>query len=313
MVMCSKCNRNRAVIKLRSKGIYLCERCFKEYFIDKVMLALRRAGVLNSLQGKKVLVATSGGKDSLNALYVMHTLSEDYDVDVKAVLINEGIRGYRELTIQAFMKFCNALKVKSKVVSIENEYKFSIDYVARAYLSGLINYKPCTVCGVLKRHLVNRIAVEEEADYVVTGHNMDDEVQTFLINIVRGTVKNLAREGILTGGVLGFVPRLKPLYYVTDKESLTFFLVNKFETPIVECPYASLSLRYYVRLFLNELEYKSPGTKERLLELKDKFRASLSKLTETVQLKRCIICGQPTTREICRACEIVLQVRKITD
>jgi len=281
--------------------------------MDKVMLALRRAGVLNSLRGKKVLVATSGGKDSLNALYVMHTLSEDYDVDVKAVLINEGIRGYRELTIQAFMKFCNALKVKSKVVSIENEYKFSIDYVARAYLSGLINYKPCTVCGVLKRHLVNRIAVEEEADYVVTGHNMDDEVQTFLINIVRGTVKNLAREGILTGGVLGFVPRLKPLYYVTDKESLTFFLVNKFETPIVECPYASLSLRYHIRLFLNELEYKSPGTKERLLELKDKFRASLSKLTETVQLKRCIICGQPTTREICRACEIVLQVRKITD
>jgi len=312
MVICSKCNKNRAVIKLRQENIYLCKECFKRYFMDKVLLALKRANVLNTLQNKKILVASSGGKDSLNALYIMYLLSKKYDFDLETILVDEGIKGYRELTVKAFEKFCNNLGVKGEIISMKDEFGFSIDYVARLYLSGLIVYKPCTVCGVLKRHIINRIAIKENVDYVVTGHNMDDEVQTFFINIIRGTIKNLAREGILTSGALGFVPRLKPLYYVTDKESLTFFLLNGFETPRVECPYASLSLRYHVRLFLNELEYRIPGMKERLLKLKDKFSTYLLKTEGKIQLKKCTICGQPTTREICRACEIVHEVKRIS-
>jgi len=281
--------------------------------MSSVLSALEKANVLDSLQGKRVLVASSGGKDSLNALYVMYTLSQKYDIDLKAILIDEGIEGYRELTAKAFLKFCKTFGIRNRIVYLHEEFGFSIDHVAKAYFNGLIDYKPCTVCGVLKRYLINKIAIKERADYVVTGHNMDDEVQTFLINIIRGTVRNLIKEGVLTAGSSGFVPRLKPLYYITDKESLTFFLLNGFETPRIECPYASLSLRYRVRLFLNELEYRIPGTKERLLKLKEKLQISLLKSEKRVELKRCIICGQPTTRKICRACEIVLKIRGVSN
>ena len=307
MARCSRCG-GRAVIRAKLSGELLCRNCFEEYFLSVTKRALSERPGLEALNGSRVLVALSGGKDSLNALYVLVALGEELGLEVEAVAVDEGISGYRDVALRAARDTSGRLGVRCAAVSFEDEYGFTVDDAARAYFSGAIGYKPCTVCGVLKRHLINRLALEMGADFVATGHNMDDEVQTLVINVLRGDLRGIAKEGAAASRVEGLVPRIKPLYYVTDRESLAFALLHGFRPSPSECPYVRLSLRYRVRLAINEMESAEPGLKLRLLRLKEELQRELS-AAASVELRRCPYCGQPTPRDICRACHILREVR----
>jgi len=312
MKLCTRCRRRRSVIKLNYLGESLCKECFLRYFEEQVMRVLKGTGLLSRLSGKLVVVATSGGKDSSNALYILKELSESYDYEVAALLVNEGIKGYREHKAKALRALCTRLGVNLIEVSMKKEMGVTIDQVALLHERGKLRLKPCSVCGVFRRYLMNIYAKEVGAEYVATGHNLDDEVQTFIMNIIRGDLQSIVREGPVTRPHIGeLIPRFKPLYYLTEKESMLHFILRGLETPYVECPYAKLSMRYQLRTMINSLEQHSPGTKHRLLRVKESLRKKLGQQIIQQRLRRCSLCGMPTSHDICRACEIKIELERI--
>jgi len=311
MVLCSRCGKARSVIKLRYLGETLCKNCFVEFFEEKVIKALKDAGVLDNLSGKLVAVGVSGGKDSSNTLYVLNKLKEYFDFDLVGVCIDEGIVGYRDVKLKFLRNLCLSLGVELVEVKMEREMGISIDEVYRLRREKKIELNPCGVCGVYRRYLLNRAARDLGADFVATGHNLDDEVQTLFINIFRGNYYNIAREGLYTVPIAeDLVPRIKPLYYTYEKESMVYFLLNKMYTPRVECPYAPESERYYLRTWLNELELREPGTKWRILMFKMRLREKLLKVIPPPKLRKCDRCGQSTPNILCRACEIRVMIER---
>lgn len=309
MVLCTSCGKRKAVIVVKSRGEALCKECFLRKFKDLVIKALTDARLTGGLGSKLVAVATSGGKDSSNALYVLNELKQTYGFDLIAIMVNEGIKGYRELKAKALRKLCKKLNVELIEVNLRKEVGVDIDEVASLYERGLIPFKPCTVCGVLRRYLVSLYAKELGANYVATGHNLDDEIQTFVMNLIRGDLRAIAREGIITSpGPEDVIPRFKPLYYITERESMAYFILRGLMTPHVECPYAKLSMRYKIRSLINYAEYRYPGSKYRLLKLKEEIKAKVE--MPRTALRKCTICGMPSSRHICRACEMKEEISK---
>ena len=313
MTLCSICGKEKAVIKIPYEGKYLCKKCFKKYFVEKAEKTLKKANVFSNSSGKLFVVATSGGKDSLNALYIMKMLSEKYGFDVEALLINEGISGYREFTIKALIKVANKLNVPYRIVDVKKHFGFTIDEAAKLFFEGKIEWKPCTVCGVVRRYLLNKVSREMGASYLVTGHNLDDDLQTAVMNLIRGDFQALIRGGVVVKAEHPkLVPRVRPLHYIYEKESLIHSIITGLETPYVECSYAPYSLRWNIRELLNKLEAVEPGFKYRLMVKIDDLRERFSKY-KVQRFTECRLCGEPSAKEICKACEIRLRIMKVLE
>ena len=312
MVLCTRCGKEKAIIHVRHKNIYLCKKCFITYFNTEAEETLKKAGILDNISGKLVTVAVSGGKDSLNTLYLMKKLAEKYGFEVNALLINEGIKGYREFTVKAFLNHIRGLRLNYTIVDLKKELGFTVDEAAKLFFQGKIEWRPCTVCGITRRYLLNKYSRELGASYLATGHNLDDEVQTVVMNILRGDIQALVRGGIVVRAEhRKLVSRIKPLHYIYERESLVHALVTGIKTPYVECPYAPLSLRWGIRDFLNRIEAEKPGFKYRLLVRTDELREKLRDKVRVVEFTECKICGEPSSKDICKTCEIKLKLNNL--
>ncbi|RLF14953.1 MAG: TIGR00269 family protein [Thermoprotei archaeon] len=307
MVLCDLCKADKAIIKVRYASLNLCRKCLFMFVERKVEAALKSVGVLDKLSGKLVLVAVSGGKDSTNTAYIIHRLSKELDFDVRVLFINEGIGEYSRRREKAVRNFCKNMKIECDVVDMRQEMGINIDEAAQILFKSGVSVKPCSVCGVFRRYIMNRRAIEVGADYVATGHNLDDEVQTFIMSLLRGDIRSIAREvySIKRTIIEELVPRIKPLFLVYERESAVYSLAHNFNVVRAACPYAPLSMRYIIRKMVNDLEYKRPGTKYRILALKETIGRSIrDKVLKEEEIKKCSKCGMPSSREICRACEL---------
>jgi len=261
-------------------------------------------------RGDVVLVCVSGGKDSTTVLHILSKYSRELGIKVIALTVIEGIRGRKGEVIKVLKRFCEQRDLEYHVVSFREYFGFDFDEVVAEYMSrGL---KPCTVCGVFRRYIVNRVARELGATKVATGHNLDDEVQVFLMNLIRGNLPNLVREGQITEYLYHekFVPRIKPLYYCLEAETAMYAVLNEIYVPWPECPYAKYSGRYWIRKMVNKLEITRPGTKWRLLAAKHFITYALRELYREYRLSTCKYCGEPTSGDVCKVCELRSLLRR---
>jgi len=240
----------------------------------------------------KLCVAVSGGKDSQVVLHILHMAG----YNVSALLIDEGISGYREPTTQDMIDFCVERNIVLRQVSFNKDIGTTLDAVSKQ-----LQAPPCSACGAWRRQLLNRHAAD--FDYVVTGHNLDDEAQSYMMNLVLGRLEQSLRTGIKTAGN-GFVPRVKPLYFLSEKDIRLYTLVKGFSVQEDDCPYAHQSLRFTVRDALNMLEEKQPGTKRAIV---DRF-VDMSMDVASLEKKFCSSCGQPSLRNPCMACGLRIQL-----
>jgi len=160
-----------------------------------------------------------------------------------------------------------------------------------------------------------KAAKDLNLDKFATAHNLNDEVQTILMNIFEGNLKDLLKEGPYVGIVEGdFIPRIKPFYFNTEKENLLYSILNTLEPPFGECPFIVREFRDIIRSKLYKLEDKYPGFHRdflrNILEIIYKAKSDYKKIN-IIKLRKCKICGYPTNREICRACEIKLRINNI--
>ena len=312
MANCVVCGR-RAVYIERSSGYAYCEKHFLKLFSKRVRKTIRKYELFSGKED--IVVAVSGGKDSLSLLHYLHKLAKRArSWRVRALLIDEGISGYREITKKDFIKFAEEWGIEYRIASFKEEIGLTLDEMVKRGKELGLPYLPCTYCGVFRRYLLNKVAREMGATVLATAHNLDDVIQTYVMNIIVNNLDKLSRLGPKTGVARHpkFVPKVKPFYEVLEKEVALYAVLNGIYPSFAECPYARLGVRWTIREMLNKLEEKHPGIK--YFTLRSLLRM-ISMIKESAEVsgepKTCKICGEPSAHDICRACQLKIELELI--
>jgi uncharacterized protein (TIGR00269 family) len=293
---CSKCKKP-AVTFIRYNGTHLCKNHFIQYFEKRTKKDVKKQG--KTTQNTKIGVAVSGGKDSLVTLHIINGLfSKRPHVDVAAITVDEGIQGYRDKSVPFAIKNCEELGVKHYLISFQDIIGKTIDAIA----SHNKDVGACSYCGVFRLLCLNKKSKELGMDKLVTGHNLDDTVQSILMNFVNGDLQKLARLGPHNKIQPGLVPRLQPLKSIPEKEVALYAILKQIEYYDSECPYSTQAYRGVFRDIIDELEYKNPGTRHSILKSYDGIKDMLLSKFPPVELNQCTRCGEPTSQDLCKAC-----------
>lgn len=291
---CQRCAKT-AVIYQKYSNAHLCKTHFIEDVERKIKRDIRKFKMVG--RGERIAVALSGGKDSIALLYVLHKIFRNRpDIELSAITIDEGIRGYREHTLPHAVELTGKLGIRHTIRSFDEEFGTSLDELTRKK-----EHAACTLCGVLRKNLLNKAARELGATKLAIGHNLDDEAQTILMNYLRGDVDRMTR---MTGGMQpGMVLRIKPLRSIPEKEVALYAFLNNLPVSTDECPYAGEALRNEIREMVNNYEVKHPGTKYSLL---GGFEAIAQALRPPdSQVIRCEKCGEPSSEAVCKTCRLL--------
>ena len=314
-------------------GSHLCEHHFVESVERRVRRRIRKDSLLPQAATPEDpvtwLVGLSGGKDSVVLTQILHeTFAEDPRVEIVALTVHEGIEGYRDESVAATEELAADLGIRHELVTYEEEFDLRMDDVVEQDPE---NMAACAYCGVFRRDLLSRYADEFDADLLLTGHNLDDEAQTALMNFLEGDLDQIAKHfdaslGPLderTGAENGededrdddpFVPRAKPLRDVPEKEVALYAHLRDLPAHITECPHASEAFRGKVRDLLLELEEDHPGTRHSIMagyEDLAELAAREYRGEEGEDTGECVECGAPTRREKCRKCALVESIHAV--
>lgn len=280
------------------------DKSFFSAFENKVHSTIDKYGLISKKD--KILVACSGGKDSTTALYVLKKLG----YNAEAITVDALIGSYSKKNLENLKKFCIKHKIKLHIVSFRDIFGCSLCYIISVLKSKGHKVNSCSICGVLRRHILNKKAKQLKATKIVTGHNLDDEVQSFLMNILRGKPELNARLGPVTGMIKDkrFVPRVKPLYFCFEKETERYSKLHNFPVKYEKCPCVADAYRNHLRNLTNKLDEK---TRQNIL---NSFIAMLPALKQqhntTKKLCRCSCCGEPCIEGTCNACKIIELVKQ---
>lgn len=298
---CSFC-KNESILSRSYEGHNYCEKHFIKFFEKRVKKTIRVNKLIEN--GDKIAIAYSGGKDSSNVLFLLNKIFKNNPkIELFAMTFDEGIKGYRDKIIKRSESFCKELGVKNYVFSFKKEFGFTIDQLSKKLDSGF-----CGSCGILKRSLLNKKARELKATKIATGHNLDDECQSILMNVLRGDLLRLVRVGPMPmiGIHTKFIPRIKPLVLTPEIESELFAKINNIPFYPKKCPYSvDNPLRGKTEDFLNNLEKSSPGIKYSLYECACKIAPFIKEKFKAGKIGNCRKCGEPSSQEVCKVCELI--------
>ncbi|KAI0836320.1 adenine nucleotide alpha hydrolases-like protein [Hypoxylon sp. FL0890] len=254
--LCALCKTERALIKRPKNHQKLCKGCFIQIFEDEVHHTITSSQLF--YPGEKVAIGASGGKDSTVLASVLKTLNErhNYGVDLVLLSIDEGIKGYRDDSLETVKRNAVQYDMPLKIVGYDELYGWTMDQVVET-----IGKKGnCTYCGVFRRQALDRGAKMLGIKHVVTGHNADDVAETVLMNLLRGDLPRLSRStSIVTGSDASEVKRSKPLKYSYEKEIVLYAHHKKLDYFSTECIYSPEAFRGSARSLIKNLEKVRPS------------------------------------------------------
>jgi len=269
-----------------------------EYVEKKVKKTIRQYKLFSHKD--KVGVAVSGGKDSTVCVYLLKKLG----YDVEAITIDAAIGDYTEKNLENIKKVCKKYEIPLHVVSFREEFGKSLCYMRDVLRSKGHKYSSCMLCGILKRYLLNKYARELKFDVLATGHNLDDEAQAFLMNVFRNDFFLAKKQGPKSAGSFKkFVPRVKPIYLISEEEALQFSKTMKFPVKYGICPCSVGAHRRKHKNLLDDMEKKNPGIKYSVIRFQEEMKNSLKKEKKT-PIKLCESCGEPAKGKLCKVCTI---------
>lgn len=286
---------------MRQHRLALCRKCFLEWVPEQVQRAIERFDMF--APSDRVLVAISGGKDSLSLWDILLRLG----YSTEGVYINLGIghADYSDLSERRVEQFAAQHEVTLHVVNVAERYGLSIPEVARRKRGR----STCGTCGLVKRHIMNEQACEGGYAALATGHNMDDEVAVLFQNTLHWATGYLARQApVLPASHPRLSRKVKPLVRLYEREMAAYALVRGIDYIYDECPYSKGATTLFYKDLFNELEERSPGAKQQFylqfLQAREEGRL-LPRAEQEVELAECTRCGQPTTApELCAFCRL---------
>ncbi len=267
---------------IRINGREYSKEEYNRYFYGRVRSVIDKYRVKG-----KIAVAISGGKDSI---VMLHVLSK-FNFELLPFYINIGIPDYSEKCMEYAV---NASRKYGYEIKIINARDYGID----------INHakKKCSVCGTVRRYLMNKFAFENECDYVATGHNLSDTVTFSLNNMLNVNMMNMrGAKPVMEGNKkVKMVAKFKPLYWLRDDEIKIYAEINSIKYCEDICPYAKYAPTIEVKRWVHELEERMNGSMENLA----KSFSKIEDMMERTEPRTCEICGYPSYGRVCKFCKL---------
>lgn len=293
---CRVC-RQPAVIDVRRHNAGFCGRCFVKHCCDQVARAIESWSMF--APHERILVAVSGGKDSLALWDILLRLG--YQAD--GLYLGLGIGSYSDESARLVAAFAHRRSARLIEVDLPGDYGYDIPAGSAA-----ARRAPCSACGLSKRHLFNRAALEGGYDVVATGHNLDDEAAVLFGNVLRWDMAYLGRQAPVLPGEGGFARKVKPLIRLGEREMAAYCVLEGIDYIVEECPMAAGNRHLGYKEALNDIEVRSPGAKAAFVfGFFDRLRPLVAPVAEGERddLHPCPGCGSPTVSEVCAFCRLV--------
>ena len=308
---CRKCPQH-AVLQLPRHNTAFCKQCLTEFVRNQVQRAIKAEHMFSPQD--RILVAVSGGKDSLTLWEILLKLG--YQAD--ALYVDLGIDQYSVRSREKVESFANEVAAPCGAKLLMHHVKDQEGAGIRE-LANLVHRPTCSACGTIKRYQFNRVAVEQDYDVMATGHNLDDEAARLLGNVLHWQEEYLQKQSpTLPASVDGFAKKVKPLYRLTEREIAAYAVVNRIDYQVEECPMSKGAKMLVYKDVLNRLEAESPGTKHtfywQFLAKQAKRQSATQTMTDSDQasLHPCSLCRQPTSMEICTYCKLIARMNKVS-
>jgi len=299
---------------MRQHKLALCKEHYLEWIPEQTERFIKKYEMFT--REEKILVAVSGGKDSLSLWDILNRLGYQADglylglgIDTSTSLSAGSGINYSSKSQRLAEKFAQENNLKLHVVDIEKEYGQPIPVMAQISHRGY--GKPCAVCGLAKRHEMNRIARDLGYDVLATGHNLDDEAAVLFGNTLNWVSEYLLRQGpVLPASADGLARKVKPLCRFYEREMTAYAIARNIEYIYEECPFAEGSQSILYKETLNQLETVRPGAKLifylNFLEARKSGNLFIEKNMEMQHMHPCPRCGQPTSApELCSFCRMI--------
>ncbi|MEM4521793.1 MAG: ATP-binding protein [Nitrososphaeria archaeon] len=306
MPYCKICGSGTVVVYLPYAKMSLCQNCFLEFYVKRVKKTVEEYKMFR--EDDVVGVAVSGGKDS-SAL--LHSLRKVFPkLELKALHINLGIPEYSEHCESKVKLLAKSLDTELITYDIRKRLGFTVE----DFMETRFRRKICSICGTIKRHIFEEMALEAKVRVLATGHNLDDMVSVMLNTFFNGHWSQLIRiKPILPPLADGMAYKVKPLIRSPEKENLLYCMYSEVTIRSLGCPHSNQTgIRKYMQL-LEKLSEEDPGFKyiilNRFLELIPIIENAVPKPT----LTQCKVCGFPSTNEICSYCKRTSLVKQKED
>ncbi len=292
---CRRC-REPAVIDIRRHNAGFCRDCFVRHCEEQVRRAIHDFDMIEP--GDRVLVAVSGGKDSLGLWQLLRGLG--YDAD--GLYVGLGIGEYSDTSASFARDFAKAHDFTLLEVDLPTDFGFDVPDGSRA-----AKRAPCSACGLSKRHLFNAAALSNGYNVLATGHNLDDEAAVLFGNVLRWDAPYLGRQHPVLPAAPGFARKVKPLVRLGERELAAYCVLTGIDYIVEECPMAAGNRHLGYKEALNAIEETSPGAKNAFLfgffdRAYDRFSGDAAE--EKAELGACRECGAPTPGDLCAFCRL---------
>jgi uncharacterized protein (TIGR00269 family) len=299
---CDRC-KNQAAYTRKYSGEKLCSKCFSSSIVRKTAKTISKHNMIQN--NELVAVAVSGGKDSLALLDIINQMTKTHNFRIKAITIDEGIPGYRNEALEIVQEYCAKLNVEHKVFSYKELFDLTLEEALDLRESEKTS--SCSICGTLRRRAIDHAAKDIGADVIATGHNLDDTLQTFVINMLSGDTTKIGWMD--PDNSSNTLRKIKPFCEIYESEIVFYAFTNDIPFQTEPCPHMNEGIRTEIREFLNSLEGKHSGIKNNLYQ-------SIIKVSQSVkdgnnkQKTICIKCGNDCTGKICSVCNMVLKLKE---
>ncbi|HEY8517560.1 MAG TPA: ATP-binding protein [Candidatus Binatia bacterium] len=294
---CTRC-RQPAEVKLRAHNSAFCRPCFLFFFQRRVTRAIEHEKMFD--RSSRVLVAVSGGKDSLALWDVL--ANEGYQTVGFHLAL--GIGGYSQRSRERTEKFAAERGLELHVHSLADEGLAIPDIVSAT------RRPACSACGTFKRHYFDAAALELGCNVIATGHNLDDEAARLLGNVLHWQVDHLARQKpVMQPRHEKFVRKVKPLYLTSEFETATYAFMRGIDYVVEECPNAVGATQLTYKSVLDRLEDVSPGTKVGFVrDFVARASDAFAREEGDRAARTCEGCGMPSFGTLCSFCSLRAEV-----
>lgn len=292
---CQVC-RGPAIIDVRRHNANFCSEHFLRLCRDQTAKSIKQFGMLEP--SDRVLVAVSGGKDSLAVWDILLQLG----YDAEGFYLGLGIGDYSDTSLDHAWRFAEERGLTLHTGDLLRDHGFDVTHGSRA-----ANRVPCSACGLSKRHLFDEAARSGGYDAIATGHNLDDEAAVLMGNVLHWQTEYLGRQLPVLEARNGFPKKVKPLVRLSERDTAAYCLIRGIDYLVDECPMAVGNKHLSYKAALNDIEHDSPGAKHAfyfkfLAQAAERFRPGPT--DEVVEISPCERCGAPSSNQVCSFCAL---------